>query len=76
MMDWEEEMRAYDKAREKAKDPNMTLAGNPLVGLQENYVQRKTECINMDRLRKDADRRNSQGGNVYAGIMDMRYKGV
>ena len=74
-MTWEEEMRLYDRAREKAKDTNMTLAGNPLVGAQEDYVQRKTVAVNMQRLQQDADRRNSPGGSVYAGIMDMRYKG-
>lgn len=66
---------AYEQAREKAKNPNMTTAGNPLLRDMDDYTQRKIIENNMDRLYRDAERRKGIHGNVYAGIMDNRYKG-
>lgn len=65
----------WDLAEEKAKDPMMTTAGNPLaedpqMGLEERIVR-----TNMDRLHQDAKRRRGPNGAVYAGFMQQRFGG-
>lgn len=76
-LSWEEEVRLYDQAREKARDVNFSTRNNPLayVTPDQAYAKDRIEQ-NMDALRIDARRRkNPVTGRVYAGIMDMRYGG-
>ena len=67
---------SYAQAREKAADPNMTTANNPLAepasqGPNPALVER-----NMDRLYQDAHmRRCPYNGSVYSGIMSTRFGG-
>ena len=63
----------YAAALEKAKNPNMTTANNPLA--KGNDYERKVMEVNMTRLENDARRRTGIHGNVYAAIMDTRMKG-
>ena len=66
----------YDRAYKKASDPNFTTKENPLVVPAEEVRAERRTCANMSALHLDAARRNSPThGQVYAGIMDMRYGG-
>ncbi len=66
----------YEKAVEKAKDPMMSTAGNPLA--EEDYRQGMEDRIvrtNMERLHVDAKLRKGPNGAIYAGIMNQRFGG-
>lgn len=66
----------YARAHEKAKNPNMTLANNPLAEGAGNCAECERINRNMDRLERDAElRRNSATGRVYAGMMNTRFGG-
>lgn len=66
----------YSRAYEKAKDPRMTLANNPLAEGSGNCAECERIDRNMRRLERDAElRRNSATGRVYAGIMNTRFGG-
>lgn len=66
----------YMKAQEKAKNPHMTLANNPLAAGEGNCGECARINRNMDRLERDAElRRNSATGRVYAGMMNTRFGG-
>ena len=57
-------------------NPAMTLENNPLAEDATVMQRRAIEDRNMRRLRIDAKLRSCPvNGNVYAGIMDTRYKG-
>lgn len=57
------------------KNPAMTLENNPLAD-KCDMAASKIERRNMDRLIQDAHLRGCPThGQVYSGIMDMRYKG-
>lgn len=75
--DWQAAERRYVAAREKARDVNFTTAGNPLAHITpEEAANRGRFERNMDALRADARRRESPAtGQVYAGIMNMRFGG-
>lgn len=67
---------AYDRAIEKAKNPAMTTAGNPLA--EEDCHQGMEDRIihtNMERLHQDAKLRRGPNGGVYAGFMQQRFGG-
>ena len=74
---WEDMMRREQQAAQKARDPNMTLAGNPLATVTpEQAAAADLVDNNMRRLRDDARRRcNRAHGLVYSGIMGMRFGG-
>lgn len=66
----------YERALQKAKDPMMSTAGNPLA--EEDYQQGVEDRIvhtNMARLHQDAKLRRSPNGAVYAGFMQQRFGG-
>lgn len=66
----------YEQAVEKARNPNMTLVGNPLADVTpEQGVLERIEQTNMERLYQDARKRRSPQGAVYAGFMQTRYGG-
>lgn len=65
----------YEKALKKAENPNMTTDGNPLARGRDAYLKEKIVENNMDRLERDARRRNGPHGAVYEGIMSTRYNG-
>lgn len=67
----------YAQAQEKAKDPAMTLQGNPFVDTpQVDPAGAKIQDMNMHRLHEDAHlRRKAPHGLVYAGIMQNRFGG-
>lgn len=57
-------------------DPRMTTANNPLATKPEELRERRIKARNLDRLQLDARMRDCPThGNVYSGIMDMRYNG-
>lgn len=66
----------FGAAVEKAQDPAMTTADNPLVA---NYQDMKNEAVverNMERLRTDARMRFcGPHSEIYRGIMDNRFGG-
>lgn len=60
----------------KIRDPKMTLRDNPLLSSDDtraSAAQREIECKNRRRLIADAEARTGTHGDVYAGIMGMRY---
>lgn len=60
----------------KIRDPKMTLRDNPLISSADtrtSAAQREIECKNRRRLIADAEARTGVHGDVYAGIMGMRY---
>lgn len=66
-----------ERALSKAKDPNMTLAGNPLAA-DEDYVDGRQEYVmhtNMERLYQDVHLRRGPNGHIYSAIMGNRYGG-
>ena len=69
-------LQRIDAAVEKAQNPAMTTADNPLVA---NYQYMKNEAVverNMERLRTDARMRFcGPHSEIYRGIMDNRFGG-
>ncbi len=65
----------YELAIMKAQNPRMSLVGNPLAPTQQECQEERIEKRNMKRLEKDAKMRCGPNGGVYAGVMDMRYRG-
>lgn len=67
----------YDSAvQDKIRDPRMTLRDNPLLMSEDtrsSAAQREIERKNMRRLRQDVEARTGVHGDIYAGIMDLRY---
>lgn len=60
----------------KIQDPKMTTRDNPLLTDEDtrtSAAQREISCRNWRRLMDDAHARTGVHGNVYAGIMGMRY---
>lgn len=72
-----EEPSVAQQAWTKAQDLNMTTENNPLATeTQDDATIERRIQYNMDRLIEDAALRRKPGtGNVYAGIMGMRYGG-
>lgn len=65
----------YERAMEKAKEPNMLLKDNPLAPAEPGMGGCRAHK-NMLRLEKDAKMRSCpHNGVVYAGIMDTRFGG-
>lgn len=68
---------SVDCALSKAKDPNMTLVGNPFAA-GDDYVGGRQEHVmhmNMDRLYQDVHLRRGPNGHIYSAIMGNRYGG-
>ena len=65
----------FDKieaAHKKAKEPNMSLDGNPLRNEAKSIYQTALEERNMDSLRADARAWNDPVmGHIYRGIFGM-----
>lgn len=60
----------------KIQDPKMTTRDNPLLTVEDtrtSAAQREIARRNRRRLMDDACARTGVHGNVYAGIMDLRY---
>lgn len=60
----------------KIQDPKMTTRDNPLLTDEDtrtSAVQREISRRNWRRLTDDAHARTGVHGDVYAGIMGMRY---
>ena len=60
----------------KIRDPKMTLRDNPLLSTADTRVsaaQHEIGWKNRRRLIADAEARTGVHGDVYAGIMGMRY---
>ena len=69
-------MEPNSAVEQKIKDPRMTLRDNPLLTAEDtrsSAAQREIECKNRQRLYADVKARTGIHGDVYAGIMDMRY---
>ena len=62
----------WDRAHQKANDPNMSLKDNPLrEDVDPNYALRRK---NMDRLLEDARQWNDpKSGEIYRAIRSMVY---
>lgn len=61
-------------SEEKLKDPRMTTVNNPYAERDaESYATRQLMECNRARLLADAERRRGVHGEVYSGIMGMRY---
>nr|DAF65075.1 MAG TPA: hypothetical protein [Podoviridae sp. ct2iq11] len=68
------DITAFDTAQRKARDPKMTLQGNPLAR-EKADPYKGIEEYNMDRLSRDARLRSCPvRGAAYSAIMDTRYK--
>ncbi len=70
-----EEPTPYEQAEEKAQNPLMTTANNPLAESPAQGLQDRIVDTNMERLFKDAKMRKGPNGNVYAGFMQQRFGG-
>ena len=69
-------MEESSAVESKIRDPKMTLRDNPLLSSSDtraSAAQREIECKNRRRLIVDAEARTGVHGDVYAGIMSMRY---
>lgn len=68
---------ATDAAIErKIQDPRMTTRDNPFLTSEDtraSAAQREIACKNRRRLMDDARARTGVHGDVYAGIMGLRY---
>lgn len=73
MESWER----WDKAMQKAAEPNFTLANNPLVRPLPEVMDERRVNANMRALERDAAKRNDPvRGQSYSEIMNMRYGGA
>lgn len=77
MDDWQAWQKRDDAAWKQANEPHFSTCNNPLATVTPAEAAKNLQIErNMSALRQDARlRQNPHTGNVYSGIMNMRYGG-